>query len=440
MKLKIMTLDAVAYVKANITDLAKYYQPDWSPEIWLTSKLGKPAFVEVTELGDFDDFELLINDHNPSDTDVYNIKLFYKKLIDINDSFASDERLWAGLAHTVFYQYMMERWPNKNTPEAILNHFFFNMSAPRCYMVNTLARLWWYGKKTYMPERENPFEILDFMAKDINGFGFTLFGSNWSNSERTLNVFFDAVFDYERISENKVKRALFNDTIQYMNALCGIYTIDACDADFVKGKVLNYLQVRNGEILAEDKYNKLNNVKKTGIEKLDNIIAALNSIGGHGSTSSIIKAYEEITQQKMSMATRNYITKSLSDYAPSGDSSKGNPIFHKTSTSFFSNGWRLSNNYLIKDNLVTRIDFVRKQIEELDSTDKMAYNLVSAMRNEKFTLEDILVFVPQLAQMHPEMQEPKKVIKASIVNLKQKGIIEEVESNTFRKAYNIRIN
>nr|MCR5522731.1 hypothetical protein [Clostridia bacterium] len=224
MKLKIMTFDAIEYIKKNISELTDHYKNGDNPEEWIKKATGKPAFIEVPEL-EFDDFDLFISESYPSSTDAMNIKLLYSKFSGLNDSFASDERLWAGLAHTVFYDYMRKRWPKDYNCQAILNHFFFNGGRPRCYMINSIARLWWLGKKTIFLEDDNPNVIIDYISHDINGYAFTLFGSNWSNSERTLKQFFKAVFEFEKESQEKIGRELFNDTLKYTNCLCGIYII-----------------------------------------------------------------------------------------------------------------------------------------------------------------------------------------------------------------------
>ena len=274
MKIKIMTTEAVKYVKENIKQLTSYYEAGADPQVWIKEKIGKEAFVEVLDL-EFEDCMLLINEDVPSANDPENIKLFYLNFKEINDSFASDERLWAGLAHTVYYDYLLKRWPNGFEATNIKNHFFF-AGGPRSYMMNTLSRLWWYGKMTYREEAQEPWRILDYFSHDINGYGFTLFGSNWSNSAHSLDLFFEAIFEYTDENKRKVDRQLFNDARVYTTCLCGIYVLDACDDRFIIDKIKEYLNQRYLEIVSEAEKNKLNNVRSTGIERFDNIIIAFN--------------------------------------------------------------------------------------------------------------------------------------------------------------------
>lgn len=246
MKLQIMTEKALIFIKENIASLMIHYINNEDPQVWLRIKLGQPPFVEIDAI-EFEEFELFMDEKDPSTYDIDNIKLFYTKLKSINDSFASDERLWAGLAHTHFYSYMQKRWDLKSLSEkaqqkSVINHYFFQPNRQRSYMINTLARLWWFGRKTYQSEKiENPFEILDYISHDINGYGFTMFGSNWSNNSRTLMLFFDGIIKYTSETGLKVKRVPFNNALKYINMLGGVYFLDSCDKEFIVDKIYKFV-------------------------------------------------------------------------------------------------------------------------------------------------------------------------------------------------------
>lgn len=433
MKLKIMTSEAIAYVKENINSLTEYYKTDNNPEIWLKEKIGRSAFVEINEL-QFDDFELLTDSESPSSTDVPNSKMLYSKLITLNDSFATDERLWAGLSHTIFYKYMLKRWNYNNDANSILNHFFFNAGKPRCYMVNTIARLWWLSKKTYISNDENHFQILDYISHDINGYSFTLFGSNWSNSERSLKLFFKAIFKFEEDKVVNVGRGLFNDAMKYMNCLCGLFIIDACNDSFIVDKIYNYLEKRNKQLIRNAELNKLNNVKTTGIERLDNIIKALNYIGGRGNINSINKAYEHITNQNLSDASKKYIQENLEKNSPDSPSYNGKPIFYKI---YVDNSqiWKISNEYLTRSNYLSFNSFISKQRESLKDFDKIVFNVISAIKGDKISVSSITPYRQQILQIYPEIKNFDYELKNALKNIRSEGLIEYIGDNTYKKSY-----
>lgn len=442
MKLKIMTFDAIDYVKKNISNLHDHYKNGDNPEEWITRAIGKPAFNDVPEL-EFDDFELFVSEDAPSSTDALNIKLLYTKLSTINDSFASDERLWAGLAHTVFYDYMLKRWPNNYDDKSIINHYFFSGGRPRCYMVNSIARLWWIGKKTIFLEDRDPNQIIDYISHDINGYAFTLFGSNWSNSERTLKQFFEAIFEFEKETEESIGRELFNDAMKYTNCLCGIYVIDACDNDFLINSIKEYLYTRSKERKEEAEYNKKNNVRKTGIEKLDNIIKSFNVIGGHGTISEIINAYANIIEAKVSFATKSYIKKNIRANCIDDQtySAASKPIFSLI-TIGDNRVWKISNDYLVIDNLPNRKGLMDAQIDSLNQQERIVFNTINSLSINKFSLADLLQFKQSLSAVFPEYDDMDQLIKDGVVALKKKGLIELIDKSTktYKKAFVININ
>lgn len=436
MKLKIMTSEALSYVKKNIESLTDYYKKGEDPEKWLRQKLGKQVFKEVDAL-DFEEFNLILNEDKPSANDVMNIKLIYDNLKGINDSFASDERLFAGLTHTIFYEYCLKRFPNKLEPKDVLNHFFFNGSKPRCYMVNTIARLWWLGRKTYIKDAENPYEALDFIAHDLNGYSFTLFGSNWSNSERTKKLFFDTIFEYEKITGNKVDRDLFNDTMQHVNALCGIYALDACDDQFIKNKVNEYLTKRYIEIIKEKEFNKEQNIKTTGVDRFDNIIKSLNSLGGIASQKEIINAYQNGSGNTASPADVDYILDKIKENNPNSKAYSGKPIFH----SIVVDGEikiKIALEYLTKNNYEHMQEYLKDQINKLIGQEKTVFNIITALKKDKFTFSDVMSYKTQLEQLFPDCPNIEEFIKKGISSLLAKGLLEK-QDDSFKKSYSIKL-
>lgn len=437
MKLKIMTTEAIAYVKGNIDCLLDYYKNAVRPEKWLKEKLGKEPFIIVDAL-EFEDFQLQVSNSKPSADDAFNAKLLYSKFKTLNDSFASDERLWAGLSHTIFYEYLIKRWPNYYKKEDILNHFFFNQGKPRCYFVNTLSRLWWLGRKTYSTYFEDNWKIMDYISHDINGYAFTLFGSNWSNSNRTLTLFMKAIFKYESETKNKVYRELFNDVMKYTNCLGSIYIIDACDDDFVINNIYNYLLRRAEERIKEAEYNKLNNVKTSGVDKFDNIVKAINKIDGIGSLSQIYDAYSEIIGRELSSELKDYIKKSIYENFIDSETFKGNLIFYRLNIDD-KILWKVANDYLIKDNYEKRNVFTKKQIESLTDNEKYIFNMFGAIRGNKISFDDIRVFKQQMMTVHPEIIDFESFIKENVRKLVDRGLLEKIDRETYKNSSYIQI-
>lgn len=423
-----MTSKAVSYIKNNIGEVKQHYLNRDNPQIWLKEALTEEPFVETDLFTDLDDFQLSVSN------DVDNIKKIYSNFIELNDSFASDERLWAGLSHTTFYDYVLDRFPlvGKNVENDILNHFFFRIAKPRCYMVNTLSRLWWIGRLTYCSERENKYELLDYISHDINGYAFTLYGSNWSNNKETLNSFFNAIFAFEKDHRTSVKRELFNDAIKYVQCLTGKIILDACDSDYIFSKVYEYLVNRSKVIEAQAELARKQNIKKTGIARLDKVIRAINNIGGIGDMNSIFASFSEVNNG-ISDSDKNYIRENIKAYSPdvSGSESKGN-IFYKTKIgdSYY---WRVSNDYLIIDNIPKRKEFIRKRIDKLDGFDRQLFNILNINKKDKFSFVEIMQY-----KMYLSVDEnAKEKIEQSLRSFREDGLVEYLGSGVYKKSFKI---
>lgn len=423
-----MTSKAVSYIKNNIGEVKQHYLNRDNPQIWLKEALTEEPFVETDLFTDLDDFQLSVSN------DVDNIKKIYSNFIELNDSFASDERLWAGLSHTTFYDYVLDRFPlvGKNVENDILNHFFFRIAKPRCYMVNTLSRLWWIGRLTYCSERENKYELLDYISHDINGYAFTLYGSNWSNNKETLNSFFNAIFAFEKDHRTSVKRELFNDAIKYVQCLTGKIILDACDSDYIFSKVYEYLVNRSKVIETQAELARKQNIKKTGIARLDKVIRAINNIGGIGDMNSIFASFSEVNNG-ISDSDKNYIRENIKAYSPdvSGSESKGN-IFYKTKIgdSYY---WRVSNDYLIIDNIPKRKEFIRKRIDKLDGFDRQLFNILNINKKDRFSFVEIMQY-----KMYLSVDEnAKEKIEQSLRSFREDGLVEYLGSGVYKKSFKI---
>lgn len=74
------------------------------------------------------------------------------KYLPIDNTIASDPRIWSYLAHTQFCKYVVERWGinSKDDSDKILQRFFLNGNA-RSLRRHAIARLWWAAKLTVAP-------------------------------------------------------------------------------------------------------------------------------------------------------------------------------------------------------------------------------------------------------------------------------------------------
>jgi len=279
---------------------------------------------------------------------------------------------------------------------------------------------------------------MNYISHDINGYAFTLFGSNWSNSCRTLTLFMKAIIKYEKESGNKVYRELFNDALKYTNCFGGIYIIDACDDEFVIENIYFYVSSRFDERKKEAEYNKLNNVRTSGVEKFDNIVKAINKIGGTGSLSQINEAYSEIIGKELSQAQKDYIKESIDEHYIESNSFKGNCVFYRIQVGE-KTLWKVANDYLIKDNYYQRNEYTNTQIESLEDKENLLFNTINSIRGEKISIDDIKGFKQQIILNYNDIENFDGFVKENINKLCKRGLLEKIDASLYKKTFRIKI-
>ena len=176
MKLFFMKKNALETLKSNLPQIyPKYFFLNEVTNYWMTEVCGENPFQKFEEV---EDFSLVPFNKNLTlgEVDFQNCKIIYSNLKFLTEAQAVDERLWAGLAHENFYDYLRRRWnmdditkADKDIVKQIRGRFFFYGGARRSIVNNTLAKYWWVGKLFYDETRKNPFEKLDIIgAVDIS--------------------------------------------------------------------------------------------------------------------------------------------------------------------------------------------------------------------------------------------------------------------------------
>lgn len=139
----------------------KLYRNLNNPEYYKIYLNDKFQFEEKFPLGGSgifleDNFKL---DYTKSD--VENSILFYNS-IELNETQASDKRLWTYLTHVKFWEYMNKRWPiNKDESSIgrIKDRYFLNNANIESLSRNGISRLWWYSHLTIDKSRRDNFEL-----------------------------------------------------------------------------------------------------------------------------------------------------------------------------------------------------------------------------------------------------------------------------------------
>lgn len=236
MKLYIMKKGALETLKENLPQIyGKYYTEPTNK--WITELCGEDPFIEFKDVPDFKLADL-DSDLTPGEIDLNNCKILYEKLLFLSESQASDERLWAGLCHSTFYEYMRKRWkygyggkPKSADKEAgaIQTRFFYRSSGRGGFYRNTLAKCWWVGHNVYDPKNAtNHFESLDIIgSNDLNSKINEYFHNfTFSSNPDIMNAIVEALRKFNEEGKKLLVREHIRPAMSYLNAVGGSVVID----------------------------------------------------------------------------------------------------------------------------------------------------------------------------------------------------------------------
>ena len=249
MKLYFMKQKALDYIKANISTLYKNYYREKDNQ-WVFELFEEDPFEVFMEIPDFQLAPIPKEANKKGALDIENCKIIYTKLMNISESQAADERLWAGLCHSVFYDYVRERWNYTNKPfknetsdvGGILTRFFFKDRGRSGFYRNTLSKCWWVGRTAYKTKSNNKFELLDALGPDDFSSKVTdLFYSYTFSSN--INILSGVCKAWKLFNDRKKLsvREYFRPALQYFNALGGGMLLDILSEDEVKTIFFDYL-------------------------------------------------------------------------------------------------------------------------------------------------------------------------------------------------------
>lgn len=108
--------------------------------------------------------------------DIDNSISLYQEYSTLNETQASDARLWVYLTHVRFWDYMRKRWPAEKfeddkmedydkdkllnqQAEFILWRYHLKTPNRRRLLRNGISRLWWYAHLTHDSKKSDPFEL-----------------------------------------------------------------------------------------------------------------------------------------------------------------------------------------------------------------------------------------------------------------------------------------
>ena len=249
-----MREDCLNELKANVAANIKHYSEPTNE--WIYDFLGvENPFVEFKV--PVDDFQFVGDEEMLTAAagkfDVENAIRLYSAMKNLTPTQATDERLWAGLCHGDFWDYMHLRWKDdknnfKGTSinNVLWRYFLYGRKGSRRALIsNTLSRYWWLGYLTYDVNRKDPFEFMKYWGEDFAVKNLVLFSNNFMGNRKIARGLIAALLELKHLRfaiHGMVKRDLYYQASQYLNVLGGLHILDYYSEEEIKDKVIHHMK------------------------------------------------------------------------------------------------------------------------------------------------------------------------------------------------------
>lgn len=417
MNLKVMTTDALNFCKKNINDenLINHYKNGDNPEIWIAKEIGKPAFCEI----DFDVElpTLLIDNSNPAKVEAENVKLLYAALSDLNSCVTFDERFWAGLCHTFYYDFVRNSILKNNQINAktIFENFFFE-SARSKIKNGTIPRLWVLGKTYARKYKTNPFEYLEIMINaDWTIHTLRMHTINAFNNPLVVDAFMDCEIEINKKHGKRFNRNIVMALTQYTNTFFRNNEL----ADDSMKKVLSNKLIKKAEELLKEEEKKKENILE------EKMIEIFQELGGYASIKDI---EDKINDTKFKNLQEKENVNNFINIETKNNNSKYINKIKFNGIEYFL----LNNQYLSEDLKENKNKFINENFHKMSEDAQGLHRLISSLSKQTFSFENLQSLEVQYRLVKGKEFDFFKMINEGLKELLDIGIIIK-DNNNYKK-------
>jgi hypothetical protein len=185
-------------------------------------------------------FTLRLPLNNIENYDLENSIALYQEYFELNETTASDSRLWTYLTHVRFWDYMRKRWPaekfeddisENSENEAISNkqidfiiwRYFLKTTNRRRLIRNGISRLWWYAHLTYDNKRSDPFELTRILLS-YQDIAQSLLERSFGSNRNVLLTLLDYLNKNKTMSRENIR-----EVIKDINLIGGVKNLQLID-------------------------------------------------------------------------------------------------------------------------------------------------------------------------------------------------------------------
>lgn len=247
MILNYFTNETLDDLKVNFETYKSHYMDEdneWFIKHFEKSKGLLPSKIECN------DFEMCY-DEDFNISDYKNVKVIYENLMHLTPSQATDERLWSGLLHSQFWEYVKYRRKveiESGKSQDIQNSFFFMRGKKRSLYINCLSRLWWTGYMTYDETLENHYELTKLVCQ--NAFASNIMLLSSSNLTGNKNNILGILRSIKRRQDagEVIKREHFVGATKYLNNMGAVTILDILGREDIEEIINGYYEDYFGKL------------------------------------------------------------------------------------------------------------------------------------------------------------------------------------------------
>lgn len=237
MELMFMTQAGIDDMKTHIEEHAALYIEEDNAA--MLAHLQAKGYLQKAAVGALSPVALLLQGDDVA-ADLENVRRLYGAWRTLTPYAAADERLWAGLSHTVFWRYIHDRKAadfQEDKAASLRSDFFFAQGRRRSLFVNPLARLWWAGHMVFDERRRDPFELLPVLAQRAFASQLVLFSSSSLMSRRETRFAVLALLDRFARAGHTVKREHLQALLRRLNALSSLTLVDLLSEEEIEARL-----------------------------------------------------------------------------------------------------------------------------------------------------------------------------------------------------------
>jgi len=158
--------------------------------------------------------------------DLENTRFIYDELKILKPYHANEERIWAYFTHSVFWDYMISRWPNEErSNNSIIERYFFSGQSKRALLRNGISRLWWFGYMTYDEKYADPYMLTKVLLskQDI---AESIMGRAFSNNRKIIKSILIVLKEYNENIGSYPERNILRNLCEYLSYIGGVMVLD----------------------------------------------------------------------------------------------------------------------------------------------------------------------------------------------------------------------